>query len=55
MATVKICIDVADLNEAGAFYCEALECTEVGRNPRTVKLTVGGNELFGNGFCLVTT
>src|SRR3954451_16768337 len=46
MTTVKICIDVADLDEAGAFYCQALQCTEVGRNPRTVKLTAGGNELY---------
>src|SRR3954452_11737445 len=29
MTTVKICIDVADLDEAGAFYCQALQCTEV--------------------------
>ena len=46
MTTVKICIDVADLDEAGAFYCQALQCTEVGRNPRTVRLTAGGNELY---------
>jgi predicted enzyme related to lactoylglutathione lyase len=46
MTTVKICIDVADLDEAGAFYCQALQCTEVGRNSRTVKLTAGGNELY---------
>ena len=37
MTTVKICIDVADLDEASAFYCQALQCTEVGRNSRTVK------------------
>ena len=46
MTTVKICIDVADLDEAGAFYCQALQCTEVGRNSRTVRLTAGGNELY---------
>jgi catechol 2,3-dioxygenase-like lactoylglutathione lyase family enzyme len=46
MTTVKICVDVADLDEAGAFYCQALQCTEVGRNSRTVKLTAGGNELY---------
>ena len=46
MTTLKICIDVADLDEAGAFYCQALQCTEVGRNPRTVKLTAVGNEYF---------
>ena len=46
MTTVKICIDVADLDEAGAFYCQALQCTEVGRNSRTVKLTAGGTELY---------
>ena len=43
---MKICIDVADLDEAGAFYCQALECTEVGRSSQTVKLTAGGNELY---------
>ena len=46
MTAVKICIDVADLDEAGAFYCQALECIEVGRNPRTVRLTAGGTELY---------
>src|SRR4051794_20177710 len=46
MTTVKIRIDVADLDEAGAFYCQALQCTEVGRNSRTVTLTAGGNELY---------
>jgi catechol 2,3-dioxygenase-like lactoylglutathione lyase family enzyme len=46
MTTVKICIDVADLDEAGAFYCQALQCTEVGRNARTVTLTAGGNDLY---------
>ena len=46
MTTVKICIDVADLDEAAAFYCQALQCTEVRRNPRTVTLTAGGNELY---------
>src|SRR3954463_13951207 len=46
MTTVKICIDVADLDEASAFYCQALQCTEVGRNSRTVRLTAGDNELY---------
>ena len=46
MATVKICIDVADLDAAGTFYCQALECTELERNPRTVKLAAGDNELY---------
>ena len=46
VTTVKICIDVADLDEAGAFCCQALQCTEVGRNSQTVKLTAGGNELY---------
>ena len=46
MTTVKVCIDVADLDEAAAFYGQALQCTEVGRNPRTVKLAAGGNELY---------
>jgi extradiol dioxygenase family protein len=46
MTTVKICIDVTDLDEASAFYCQALQCIEVGRNSRTVKLTAGGNELY---------
>ena len=46
MTTVKICIDVADLDVASTFYCQALACTEVGRNPRTARLTAGGNELY---------
>ena len=46
MATVTICIDVADLDVAGAFYCQALQCTEVGRSSRTVKLAAGGTELY---------
>ena len=46
MTTVKICIDVADLDEASAFYCQALQCSEVGRNPRTVRLTAGGSEIY---------
>jgi predicted enzyme related to lactoylglutathione lyase len=46
MATVKICIDVADLDKAGAFYCQALQCTEVGRNPRNVRVAAGGTELY---------
>ena len=46
MTSVKICIDVADLDKAGAFYCQALQCTEVARNPRTVKLAAGGTELY---------
>jgi predicted enzyme related to lactoylglutathione lyase len=46
VTTVKVCIDVADLDEASAFYCQALRCTEVGRTSRTVKLTAGGNELY---------
>ena len=37
---------MADLDEAGAFYCQALECTEVRRNPRTVTLSAGGIELY---------
>ena len=46
MATVRVCIDVADLDQAVAFYCQALRCTEVGRNPRTVRLTAGGSEIY---------
>ena len=46
MTTVKICLDVADLDEAGAFYCQALGCTEVGRNPRNVRVTAGGIEIY---------
>lgn len=46
MTTLKICIDVADLDEAAAFYCQALELTEVRRNPRTVTLTAGGTEIY---------
>jgi predicted enzyme related to lactoylglutathione lyase len=46
MTTVKICIDVTDLDEAGAFYCQALGCTEVRRNPRTVTLVAGGTEIY---------
>jgi predicted enzyme related to lactoylglutathione lyase len=46
MTTVKVCIDVADHDVAGAFYCQALECIEVGRNPRTVTLAAGATELY---------
>jgi predicted enzyme related to lactoylglutathione lyase len=46
MTTVTICIDVADLDAAAAFYCQALQCSEIGRNPRTVKLAAGDNELY---------
>lgn len=46
MTTVRICIDVADLDEAGTFYCQALQCTEVGRTSSTVRLTAGGTELY---------
>jgi predicted enzyme related to lactoylglutathione lyase len=46
MTTVKICIDVADLEEASAFYCQALECIEIGRNQRTARLTAGVTELY---------
>lgn len=46
MTTVKICIDVADLDEASAFYSQALDCTEVRRNPRTVQLSAGGTVLY---------
>ena len=46
MTAVKICIDVADLDEASAFYGQALECIEVGRTARTVRLTAGAAELY---------
>lgn len=46
MTTVKICIDVSDLEKASAFYCEALGCTEVRRTPRTVTVAAGGTEIY---------
>ena len=46
MSTVRICIDVSNLDAASTFYCEALECTEVGRSAASVRLTAGGNDLY---------
>src|SRR3954452_23838152 len=46
MSTVRICIDVSNLDAASGFYCEALECTEVGRSAGSVRLTAGGNDLY---------
>src|SRR3954467_10766484 len=46
MSTVRICIDVSNLDAASTFYCEALECTEVGRSAGSVRLTAGGNDLY---------
>ena len=46
MPTVRICIDVSDLDAASTFYCEALECIEVGRSAASVRLTADGNDLY---------
>jgi predicted enzyme related to lactoylglutathione lyase len=46
VSTVRICIDVSDLDAASTFYCEALECTEAGRSAGSVRLTAGGNDLY---------
>src|SRR4051794_17163889 len=46
MTTVKVSVDMADLDEAGAFHSQALQCTEVERNARTVTLSAGGTEFY---------
>ena len=46
MPAVRICIDVSDLDAASAFYCQALDCTEVGRSAGSVRLAADGNDLY---------
>lgn len=37
---------MSDLDAGSTFYCEALECTEVRRSARSVRLTAGGSDLY---------
>jgi predicted enzyme related to lactoylglutathione lyase len=46
MPTVRICIDVSDLDAASTFYCDSLDCIEVGRSAGSVRLTADGNDLY---------
>jgi predicted enzyme related to lactoylglutathione lyase len=42
MSKVSICVDVADLDAATAFYCEALGCSLEKRKPSHNTLLAGG-------------